>query len=236
MKNNINIHEYDKKINVASNSRDTSSDVANTLMRKYFQPKSLNTLLPLIKKDPIEYGSELTNWDIKKINKILTETRRYFYDLNSEIGQEYKFIGEMDINKEYVDIAKKCIQFLKSNNNFKSYREFNEKHATISDFNFYVNWASKTIKEIETKNWTISNFWFTLIYRIVLLVISYLDSTIEPEKPPKQAEASLPIPPTPPKKAAAAQEMPPFEPDKKESGYKPYKPYKPGTGGKIELY
>jgi len=50
MKNNINIHEYDKKTNVAFNSRDTSSDLINTLRRKHFQPKSLNTLLPLIKK------------------------------------------------------------------------------------------------------------------------------------------------------------------------------------------
>jgi len=240
MKNDINNHGVNEEMYSELNPRSTPSDLLNTLKRQYFQPKCLNHLLPLIGKDSIEYGSELINWDIKKINKILAETRKYFYDLNNEIGQEYNFINEMDIDEKHLDVAKKCIQFLESNNNFKLYREFNERYATISDLNYYLNWASKAIKEIETKNWTIFNNSFTQIYRIVLLVISYLNSTIEPENPLKQAEAQLPWPPTPnpPKENAVACEIPPFEPGKKESGYKPYPPYKPGIwkGSKIKLY
>jgi len=92
------------------------------------------------------------------------------------------------------------------------------------------------ILSIESNKWNYGYVILEDVSRLITLVINYLNDLIGPVNMPKQAEASLPIPPTPSKKAAAAQEMPPFEPDEKESGYKPYKPYKPGTGGKIELY
>lgn len=223
MRNDTNNHVFNEEMYAELNPGNTSSDLLNTLRRQYFQPKSLNHLLPLIGKDPIEYGTEITNWDVKEIINTLRDSHSYFHwKLNKASIKE---ISASKINANQIDIVKKCLDFLKSDENFRLRWDINEKLAGIYDFDYYFNSASEYIHNIESdKDRLIDDYYLYPICKIILLVFRYLEDSIDSKKPPKEAEAQLPWPPATPKQNTWGREKIP--------------PYKPGTGtgGKIELY
>ena len=223
MRNDTNNHVFNEEMYAELNPGNTSSDLLNTLRRQYFQPKSLNHLLPLIGKDPIKYDSELTKWDIKEIINILRNSDSYFFWKIYEAKN--KWISASSIEKKQVDIVKKCLDFLKSDENFRLRWDINEKLAGIYDFDYYFNSASEYIHNIESdKDRLIDDYYLYPICKIILLVFRYLEDSIDSKKPPKEAEAQLPWPPATPKQNTW--------------GWEKIPPYKPGTGngGKIELY
>ena len=220
MRNNVNDHGFNEEMYGELNPEDTSSDLLNVFKRQYFQPKSLNHLLPLIGKDPIKYDSELTKWDIKEIINILRNSDSYFFWKIYEAKN--KWISASSIEKKQVDIVKKCLDFLKSDENFRLRWDVNEKLAGIYDFDYYFNYASNFVNDVKSGE-EINDLYIP--HKIIQLVFRYLEDLIDSKTPPiKEAEAQLPWPPATPKQNTWGREKIP--------------PYRPGTGngGKIELY
>ncbi len=121
--------------------------------------------------------------------------------------------------------CKKCLGFLKSDKNFRLRWDINEKLAGINDFDFYFNSALIFINDVESgKEDLFDDYYLDITRKIIVLVYRYLEDSIDPKKPPKEAEAQLPWPSTPNKQTNGTREN------------LSYKPYKSDTGGKIELY